>query len=120
MKVFKKKIFLFSLFLLLCSADSGEYKHITSVAFIQPASLSTDKLGQAYVLVENQLLQFAASGKPIANYSENNLGMIRSVDPTNPMKIMVFYNDFARLVILDSKLAFQSSIDLRSIQINQP
>jgi hypothetical protein len=119
MKKLMRLFFLLPL-IIFCSATEDEYTLINSIAFTQPAYLTTDKLGHAYVLVENQVLQFDAKGKPLANYSENNFGVIRSIDPSNPMKIMIFYSDFARLVMLDSKLAYQSSIDLRSLQINQP
>ncbi|MBL0031905.1 MAG: hypothetical protein IPP27_06880 [Bacteroidetes bacterium] len=60
------------------------------------------------------------NGKPIANFSRNNLGSIRSIDASNPMKILMFYPDFAQLVVLNNKLAEQSSINLRASEINQP
>ena len=72
------------------------------------------------MIIENQLLQFDQKGKPKANYSENNLGALRFVDAGNPMKVLVFYPDFARLILLDSKLSPQSTIDLRELKINQP
>src|SRR4051812_490974 len=120
MKKVSASIYLFVTMFVLCSAVTQEYILINSIPFVQPVSLTTDRLGNAYTLVENQLLQFDVKGKPKANYSESSLGIVRAVDVSNPLKILVFYSDFAKIILLDSKLAFQSEIDLRSIQINQP
>ena len=114
----KTCIFLSLIF--MCSAFNGDYTLINSISFPQPILLTTDKLGNAFVVVENQLLQFDLSGKPLGNYSESNLGQLWYVDPSNPMKIVLFYLDFAKLIVLDTKLTVQSTVDLRSININQP
>jgi hypothetical protein len=96
-----------------------DYKLINSVPF-ENARLTTDNLGNAYVMVENQLLQFDTAGKPKAVYAERNAGHLQSVDATNPLKLVLFYPDFAQLQILDSKLALQSSVYLRNFNIIQP
>jgi hypothetical protein len=114
-----KFIYLPLLFFLF-TGDPGDYTFVHSIPFVQPVQLSTDKLGNAYVVMENQLFQFDEQGKPKANYSESSFGAVTSVDVTNPMKILLFYSSFAKIILLDSKLAFQSDIDLRLIQINQP
>jgi hypothetical protein len=119
MKIFKY-VFILAITFVFLSLITDEYNPINSIAFVQPASLTTDRLGNAYMLVENQLLQFGTDGKPKANFSGKNLGEIGAVDVTNPMKILLFYPDFAKIIQLDNKLAFQSEIELRQIQINQP
>ena len=106
--------------LIFFSSSKDEYTLIGSIPFSGVHFLTSDKLGNSYVVVENQLLQFDSKGKPLANYSENDLGELRYVDASNPMKILLFYPDFARLIILDSKLSPQSSINLRDLKINQP
>jgi hypothetical protein len=108
------------LLILFCSANDNEYKLINSIYFPNADYLTTDKLGHAYVIVENQLLQFDKSGDPVANYSERNLGALTFVDAGNPMKILLFYPDFARVIVLDSKLTPQADIKFRQIGINQP
>jgi hypothetical protein len=115
----KKYALSFLLIIIFASAIQDEYTLINSIAFSK-ASFTTDKLGNAYVIVDNQLLQFDSHGNPLANYSENNLGSLKSVDAVNPLKIVLFYPDFAKVIILDSKLAVQSTVDLRSMNINQP
>src|SRR5436190_13567133 len=80
------------------SAVSDDYKLLNSIPFQGVTFFTSDNLGQAYVVVENQLLQFDSNGKPVANYSEKNLGNLRFVDASNPMKILLFYPDFARVI----------------------
>lgn len=113
-----KRIFIFiSLF---CVAfQEGDYTLISGLPFNGARSLSTDNLGNAYVIVGNQLLQFSSAGEPKANYSESSLGELRSLDATNPLKLLLFYPDFSRLTLLNAQLAVQSTIHLRQLGIHQ-
>ena len=117
---FTRLIYLLFILIFFSFAVLDGYTLINSIPFSDATFLTTDKLGNVYVVIENQLLQFDPNGKPLANYSANNLGALRYVDAGNPMKILLFYPDFARLIILDSKLSLQSNINLREIKINQP
>ncbi len=96
-----------------------EYKLLNSIPF-ENVKFTTDNLGNAYVLVENQILQFDSIGKPKAVYAERNAGHLHSVDVSNPLKPLLFYPDFAQLQVLDSKLALQSTVYLRNFNIIQP
>lgn len=82
--------------------------------------LTTDALGNAYVVVENQILKFSPTGKPLQNFSESQWGELRAVDATNPLKVLLFYPDMARIVLLGTQFAPQSTIELRNIGIMQP
>jgi hypothetical protein len=102
------------------SAVEDQYTLLKSIPFAGVTFFTTDKLGNTYVIVENQLLLFDAEGKPVANYSQNKLGELRLVDASNPLKVVLFYPDFAQLIVLNSKLAEQSVINLRNAGIVQP
>jgi hypothetical protein len=119
-KFFKNRLLIILGFFVFTSAQLDEYTLLNSIAFPTATFFTTDNLGYAYVVVENQLLKFDNRGNPQANHSENNLGVLRFVDASNPMKTLLFYPDYARLIILDSKLAVQANINLRSLNINQP
>lgn len=106
--------------MLPAAGDPGDYTLVHSIAFPGQVKMTTDKLGNAYVLIENQLLQFGPNGKPKANFSQSNLGNLQTADAGNPLKPLLFYPDFSRLVVLDAMLSFQSSIDLREAGIQQP
>ncbi len=122
----KKLLNLLKIFLLITtifffsSAAQDEYKLLKSIAFPTATFFTTDNLGNAFVVVENQLLKFDGRGRPDANFSEKNMGVLRHVDASNPMKVLLFYPDFARMLILDSRLALQSDINLRLLNVNQP
>ena len=122
MRTLKKYLIFFLLFFFFSFIASpvDDYKLIKAIAFPQASFFTTDKLGNAYVIVEDQLLQFDIEGNPKGNYSRNNIGSLTLVDATNPMKILLFYPDYATVVILDAKLSLQSEIEMRSININQP
>ena len=115
-----KKSFLYLLTLFLCTSITGDWHLIKKIPFTDVASFTTDKLGNVYVVSENMLLQFDGSGQPVNHYSEKNLGRLFSVDAVNPLKILTFYPDFARINILSSKLVLQSTVELRGIGIEQP
>ncbi|REJ81616.1 MAG: hypothetical protein DWQ44_10780 [Bacteroidetes bacterium] len=104
-----------------CSSFSNsEYRFIHSIPFTGVKSFTTDNLGLSYVVAGNQLLQFDSQGKPLAFFSESGLGELRSVDAGNPLKILLFYPDFARIIILNSKLSVQATVNLREAGIEQP
>jgi hypothetical protein len=108
-----------SIVVFFSSFRTGDFTVINSIPFTN-ARLTTDRLGNAYVIVENQLLEFDSLGKPKANYSQRNSGTLTSVDAGNPLKILLFYRDFARLELLNNKLSKESTVDLRDAGIMQP
>ena len=59
-----KKYFLIAIsFFLLTAFSTGEYRLMNSIAF-DHAKFTTDNLGNAFVIMENQLLEFDSIGKP--------------------------------------------------------
>lgn len=114
-----KILFSITALLLFCSFTLEEYTLILSIPFSN-VRFTTDKLGNAYVIADNQLLQFNSKGQPLANYNEPNLGSLRTIDASNPMKLVLYYPDFAQINTLDTKLSLQSTVNLRNIGIIQP
>lgn len=104
----------------MLSMSVDDYTLINSIRFDPSVSFTTDKLGNVFVITENQLLEFNAAGKPVANFSRTNLGELRSVDASNPLKIVLFYPAFAQIVLLNNKLSETSTIQLRNSGVNQP
>jgi hypothetical protein len=64
----------------------------------------TDHLGDVYLVKGDQLSKYKSSGAFFRVYSNKNLGKITSVDAANPLKIIVFYRDFSRVVFLDNTI----------------
>ncbi|WP_047548043.1 hypothetical protein [Psychroserpens sp. Hel_I_66] len=54
--------------------------------------------------------------KPAINYSNVQLGIPTMVNTFNPLKVIVFYQDFNTVIILDNRFAEIFKIDFNSIQ----
>lgn len=114
--------FVFILLLLLSGFSHGIAQEPRWTATIPgPVNyFTTDPLGNSYVLRGNELLQYDSLGIRRLSYGQRNLGGLKGIDASNPMKILLLYPDFAKLEILDSKLALQRSMELRGFGIQQP
>lgn len=68
---------------------------------------TSDLLGNVYVLNKNrtELLKYNFNGQFINRYSNLSLGKIQHVDISNPLRIMLFYQQRQALVFLDSQLS---------------
>jgi hypothetical protein len=115
-----RKPVLYSLIFLVFTSLTVDWQLVKTIPFTEITAFTTDNLGNAYVVSENLLLQFDNNGKPLNHYDEKNLGRLVYVDADNPLKILAFYPDFAQINILNSKLALQTTIQLRGLGIEQP
>lgn len=84
------------------------------------ATVTTDPLGNCYLTVGNQVLKFDPKGKPLSNFAQVDRGELRGVDALNPLKVLLFYPDFAQIILLNTQLSVQSTINLRNLDIQQP
>ena len=88
---------------------------------VKSSSIASDKLGCGYVIDGGKrLVKISPDSTGQRNYNEVSYGNITAVDPTNPFKILVFYKDFATIVLLENTLSQQGTIDLRNLGILQP
>lgn len=80
-----------------------------------------DNLDNIYVLnSRNQIKKFNANGDSVAIYNNiKKFGNVTLIDVSNPMKILLYYRDFATVVMLDRFLNSVNSIDLRKQNIFQ-
>jgi hypothetical protein len=77
---------------------------LTATIVTTSRQLTTDPLGNVYLSQSDELNKYDASGKLVRNYSDKTFGTISSVDATNPLRILVFNRDFARIAFLDNTL----------------
>ena len=84
-------------------------------------AFTADNLDNIYLLSStDQLKKLNANGDSIAVF--NNVkrnGKVSKIDVSNPMRVLLYYKDFATVVILDRLLNIRSSIDLRKQNIFQ-
>lgn len=83
--------------------------------------ISTDQLGNVYLVIKNDVYKYDRNGNKINQYSNNQYGRITSIDATDPYKIVVFYEDFRAIVILDNQLSENGSpLNLQFADFDQP
>lgn len=78
-------------------------------------ALETDRLGNSYVLNSNgTLIKFNEKGDSIAGFNDiKKYGDPTSIDVSNPMRPLLFYQAYSTIVALDQLLVKRFSIDLR-------
>ena len=82
---------------------------------------TVDNLDNIYILnSRNQIKKFNANGDSVAVYNDvKKFGQATLIDVSNPLKILLYYRDFATVVMLDRFLNAVNSIDLRKQNIFQ-
>lgn len=105
-----KKVF--ALFLLVCFSTVLAQKPIlvNALSFSADTFLGYDALGAVYTISENVLTKKTA--RETWQFKQPQLGKISRVDLQNPLKIVVFFQNFNTLVLLDNQLNETQKIDL--------
>lgn len=82
--------------------------------------ITTDRLGNLYIIKNNNLWKYSSDGDSISSYNTVQFGPISFVDATDPYKILVFYKNYGILQFLDNFLSENASpIYLHDIGFNQ-
>lgn len=76
---------------------------------------TVDNLDNIYILnSRNQLKKINANGDSVAVYNDvKKFGQASLIDVSNPLKILMYYKDFATVVMLDRFLNVVNVVDLR-------
>ncbi len=83
---------------------------------------TTDGLGQIYVVTQDNEVQkwtIDAATPVVQRFSDKKLGKIKLVDATNPFFIVVFYDDFQTIVLLDRAMSPVNSFVLADVGVTQ-
>jgi hypothetical protein len=67
--------------------------------------LLTDNLGNVYLVSADRIRKFDQRGLFQKEFSNKNFGAITTADATNPLRILLFYRDFSRIIFLDNTLS---------------
>lgn len=117
------KLFFFIFFLLntLYTSTAQEYQFIPKKNIAkQTRWIEVDQMKHLY-LIENDhsLLKYNTEGTLLYQYNENSLGQISYIDVSNPFRILVYYDDYATVVLLDRTLSELKRHDLSDLDIPQ-
>ncbi len=94
---------LFILISLSFSADDG-WKDLFTIKS-GADFYTTDNLGNTYLIKNEEIKKYNQSGDLFKIFSNKTLGKITFLDATNPLRILVFYKDFATILVLDDQLS---------------
>jgi len=93
-----------------CSGDS----------IVNVLDFRLDPLGNCYYLKSGDIVKLNLRGKEMVRYSMKDIGVPGRFDVNNPMRILVFYPEFAVIRILDNNLIDQSEVNIRDLGYLQP
>lgn len=115
-----------SIVLLICFALPGFSQDDTTFKQVRVikgdiTGFTVDNLDNVYILnSRNQLKKLNANGDSVAIYNDvKKFGQASLIDVTNPLKILLYYKDFATIVMLDRFLNVVNVVDLRKQGILQ-
>ncbi len=75
-----------------------------------------DVLGNLYLVNETELIKYNSELEKQATFSNLSYGEITSIDASDAMNLLVFYEDFAKVLFLDNTLSLKkSAIDLSDL-----
>ena len=96
------------------------FVHVTAIAG-SFTDFAVDNLGNIYVLTPgNQLQKYGPSGDSLAIFNDvRRYGNISFLDVTNPLKILLYYEEFGTIVMVDRFLNILNTIDLRKQNLFQ-
>ncbi len=84
-------------------------------------SFTVDNLDNIYILnSRNQLKKLNNNGDSVAIFNDvRRFGKASLVDVSNPLKVLLYYKDFATVIMLDRFLNMVNTVDLRKSNILQ-
>jgi hypothetical protein len=98
--------------------DSPE---VIKVIPMQAGLMTTDELGNVYVVKkDNTLLRFNDKGDSTAFYKILRHGAMGALDASNPLRLVLYYPTFSKVVLLDRMLSFKAELNLTQINLLNP
>lgn len=119
----KKRNILFSLFFISAFAHAQTDTTFQWIKTIKGdiVSFTVDNLDNVYLLSStNQVKKLNANGDSVAIFNDvKKFGQATLIDVSNPLKVLLYYRDFATIVVLDRFLTVRNTIELRKQNILQ-
>jgi hypothetical protein len=94
-----------------CSFAFQTTDPVTRIKFTEQNSrLEIDGFGNMYVITDNEIVKYSATGNVQKKFSTKRYGRIDFVDAMNPLKVLVYYKDFQQLIFLDNQMTESSNM----------
>ena len=117
MKYLQLIFFCFTITTVFGQADTSF--HLLRVIKGDIVDFTVDNLNNTYIInSKNQLKKINADGDSMAVFNDvKKFGQLSYIDVSNPLKPLIYYRDFATIVVLDRFLNIRNTIDLRKQNI---
>jgi hypothetical protein len=113
-------------FLLVLNASKGFAQKDSSFLLLRTyngdiADAAIDNLDNLYIISSSgKIKKFTPSGDSVVYDQVKSYGKLFSLEVSNPLKILLLYKDYAKVVILDRFFAPVAVLDLKRYSILQP
>jgi hypothetical protein len=71
-------------------------------------NIQVDNLGYVYIIQKDKIFKLDNESKLKYSFSYKNSGDISSIDVSDPLKIVVFYENFSQIIFLDNTLSISN------------
>ena len=96
------------LFSLLANAQQETFTKLKTIP-VKANGVEVDKLGNVYLFHNEKIEKLNALGEVIKTESFKKYGRISSMDVSNPLKIMVFFDELLQIVFVDNELGVRGN-----------
>jgi hypothetical protein len=111
-------IFLLIIVAASCACTCFAQNLIKSIPTEQARFIATDELGNVYLVREdNALIRYNANGDSTGNFRSIQNGELKSIDALNPLRILLYYSNASKILLLDRMLSVKNELDLKKLQI---
>jgi len=113
---------LFLLFLLTAGfpADTPA-QLLKSISTGEARLFTTDDNGNIYLVkTNNELIRYNREGDSTGNFRSVQNGDVTWVDATNPLRVLVYFQAFSKVILLDRMLTPKNELDLKKLGIFNP
>ncbi len=102
------------------SQDSTLNLKLTKQIHGKYSNFTTDNMGNIFLVnAKNELIAYNNKYDSIASFKSLSLGNISLLDASNPLQLLVYYNESNTLVLLDRQLNIINSIALSQVNIQK-
>lgn len=111
-------VFLAALVFTFISVNAFAQDPLKSIPTGQARFITTDELGNVYLVREdNALIRYNANGDSTGNFRSIQNGELKSVDASNPLRVLLYYANASKVLLLDRMLSIKNELDLKKLQI---
>ncbi len=101
-------------------ALNSSLAQVKEIALPNGRLISTDPIGNVYIATRNQLVLVNRYDTIFKTFSNLRLGMLTTLDASNPLKVLLYFRDQGKIQFLDNTASELSSpISLNSFSLEQ-